>query len=483
MDRSLTDLFRGTIGGQSLGVGQAMPRTVISVLVATLVLAGLLGMLIPSQAALLLGIPALAMVLLLLLRFPWLGVYLLALLMPIQYLTRLENQATAIRYLGWLVFAAWALGKLVQKPSLRRLLKGPLFGAMAAFLLWAFVSVLWSPLETWQVFYFSFLQLGGMVIVFTDLVHSRERLEAMLFCVFVGTLVGAGVAIYEYLSALSYWHYWSRALGGFGDGNYSSASYMFVLPYALFLVNERSGWKRVFALVSVPLLLTAVGATASRAGLLSIPLWLLVQFREAPKRRHRMQWFLVVLCSALLAVRFWPWATIEYRMSTAWTGGAPEGLGGRIGLWVYSLEQFIQKPLTGYGLSTALGDWSRFVPHNLFLQVAVRLGLPGLLALVWILAVSWRSLFLAYRQARASGEGETAGLVRAIQDGALLYLFFSLSLDTAMSRLLWLTFALGHICRTLVGYEVASEGQSQMARKVQASRLLGFGDPEERLHG
>lgn len=422
--------------------------SILPLLIAALAASVLLGVLVPARGAVLLALPALMAIMLMFLRFPRAGVYLLAVLIPLQYLTRLENQATAIRYLGWFVFAAWLLRKLAERSSFRPLLSRPVSGAIVPFLLWALVSVLWSPLDTWEVYFFTFLQLAGMVFVFIDLVDSPKRLETFLLCLLVGGVVGAGVAIYEYVSAISQWQSWSRALGGFGDGNYSSASYMYVLPYALFLVSHRSGRKKAFALASVPLLLTAVGVTASRAGLISIPIWLLLVFRGLPKRYYRAWWFLVILCLGLLAVRFWPWATIEYRMSTAWTGGAPGDLSGRVGLWLYSLEKFIQRPLTGYGLTTALGDWGRFVPHNLFLQVAVRLGLPGLLSILWLLSVVWKSAAVACRRADEKG---MASLARSVQDGMLLYLFFSLTLDTATARLLWLTFALGDISRACVG--------------------------------
>jgi O-antigen ligase len=429
----------------------AKSRTIVAVSVG-IALASLVGFLIPTSPvalATLLGALALAVAFLLFLRFPRLAIYLLVLLIPLQYLTRLGNEATAIRYLGWLVFAAWGLGNLAQKASFRHMVHGPLFKMMFLFLAWCFVSLLWSPLSSWRVSFFTYVQLAGMVVIMVDLVDSQDRLEAMLLCLHIGTILAAGVALYEYFQAQAGLTPWSRALGGFGDGNYSSAAYMFVLPYSLFLINHRSGWRRILGVASVPLLLTAVAVTASRVGLLAVPLWLLLQFRGFARQDRKIPWLLAAACLTFLAISYWPWANISYRYATAWTGGAPEDLGGRIALWNISLDSFVQRPLSGYGLATGLGTWQRFVPHNLFLQVAVRLGLPGLLAILGIILVTWRSISQAYARAVSCGSARAADLLRAVRNSMLLFLFFSLALDTATLRLLWLTFALGVIVQAL----------------------------------
>jgi len=451
-----------------LNADHTTTRMIVPALFGALLAGAVVGILSSPRASDLFKFVVVGAAVVAVLRSPRFGVYLIMVLVPLQYLTGLDTGATAIRYLGWITFAAWASQKLIRKEAFRPLLIGPLFQGIAAFLLLCLVSVLWSPFATWRTYIFTYIQLAGMVIVLVDLVDSRKRLEALLFFLYLGTMIGAGIAISEYLNLFPGWEFKGRALGGFGDGNYSSAAYMFILPYVFFSINNRPGWRRAIGLVSVPVLWTAVAVTASRTGLLSVPIWLLLQFRRLPKRRHRILWILVVISITLLIAQFWPWAIIEYRFSTAWAGGTPQDLGGRVKHWNYTLDKFVERPIMGHGLSSALGTWERFVPHNLFLQVAVRLGLLGLLAMLWILMVTWRSISVAYKRARAHGQMETVSLLCAVQDSMLIYLFFSLTLDTATSRMLWLTFALGRIVLGLFG-GVSSRSLSARAKREIAS--------------
>ncbi len=116
--------------------------------------------------------------------------------------------------------------------------------------------------------------------------------------------------------------------------------------------------------------------------------------------------------------------------NVVWTPAVAMRFQGRLDIWQQSIDMIRDFPFTGIGLSNfpyvvlnypaflgKPGDWE-FHAHNIYLQVALDLGLPGLaayLALMVIFAlISWR----AYR--RLKGKAERA-LVAGLFCGVLAY--------------------------------------------------------------
>jgi putative inorganic carbon (HCO3(-)) transporter len=137
--------------------------------------------------------------------------------------------------------------------------------------------------------------------------------------------------------------------------------------------------------------------------------------------RWRRGWALAVLAVVLLA--FWIQtagaAKIASILASSNTLGTVEG---RVEVWsraIYMIQDF---PFTGIGMGS-FGDLAdilypffsfpaQSVPHahNLFLQVAVDLGIPGLIAWVAVFILASASAWLAYRQGLARRDRWLAGL-------------------------------------------------------------------------
>jgi putative inorganic carbon (HCO3(-)) transporter len=89
-------------------------------------------------------------------------------------------------------------------------------------------------------------------------------------------------------------------------------------------------------------------------------------------------------------------------------------LNGRLEVWSRAIDMVLDFPFTGIGMGAfqpladrlypflMFGPGVVFHAHNLFLQVAVDLGIPGLLAWAWILAVMVFYAGKVYRAGRAS---------------------------------------------------------------------------------
>jgi O-antigen ligase len=104
------------------------------------------------------------------------------------------------------------------------------------------------------------------------------------------------------------------------------------------------------------------------------------------------------------------------------TSGSINGIGGRIEIWSRAICMIQDFPFTGIGLGSFGSVADTLYPffsispgsiphaHNLFLQLAVDLGIPGLIA--WL--ATWGTMVIIawqiYRRGKALGDGWIAGL-------------------------------------------------------------------------
>ncbi len=123
----------------------------------------------------------------------------------------------------------------------------------------------------------------------------------------------------------------------------------------------------------------------------------------------RSRWFLLALPLGLLATAGVMWAYGPARAARALLSlDHPIGVGVvlRLDIWSRALAMVQDMPYTGIGLNTFPIIQTQFYPgvllgpephaHSLFLQTALDLGLPGLLALVWLLVAFFLLLPRAY---------------------------------------------------------------------------------------
>lgn len=112
------------------------------------------------------------------------------------------------------------------------------------------------------------------------------------------------------------------------------------------------------------------------------------------------------------------------------------GVALRLDIWSRALAMIHDMPYTGIGLNTFPVIQTQFYPgfllgpeahaHNLFLQTAVDLGLPGLGALLWLLAAFYLTAVRAYR---ATSNRDLSVILVGLAAGVLAYVGHGL-LDT-----------------------------------------------------
>jgi putative inorganic carbon (hco3(-)) transporter len=190
-----------------------------------------------------------------------------------------------------------------------------------------------------------------------------------------------------------------------------------VLAPPLFAWEELRRWQRVtYSFVTVMMILMLV-VTQSRAGIFAVGVGLLV----LAMLRWRWAWVITVsvVTATLIAKR-----SLTSLMSEV---VSTDGLPLRMEVWSrgwYMLQDFA---FTGIGMGSFPYVTERFYPlvlqatlphsHNLFLQVAVDLGVPGLIAWLSVLFLIIASAWTAYRCSITTNNrllaGITAGLLAA----------------------------------------------------------------------
>jgi putative inorganic carbon (HCO3(-)) transporter len=190
-----------------------------------------------------------------------------------------------------------------------------------------------------------------------------------------------------------------------------------ILGLLLFAWKELHSWNRLLLLCAAGTAFGILILTQSRGALLSLGIVLLTLVVL------RWKWGWIAIPLSLLAVGgiigFWG---VDKFLETLSAGVSLAGLEGRLEVWsraIYMIQDF---PFTGVGIGL-FGDVADTlypfflslpgsVPHahNLFLQIAVDMGIPGLIAwlsiLLIMLALSWQ----LYRFARLRGDHWSAGL-------------------------------------------------------------------------
>jgi len=293
---------------------------------------------------------------------------------------------------------------------------------LAALVLWAAVSVAWSPAPNlgWPhtakaLSRFTVLHLGMQLVFCTALVTALARLDgpraakalgwiAIGFLVAPPLLIEEGLTnarLYQALPALIHRPLrpdWIPA--GLAQPGYIVAVMAWPLGVALF---KRGRWPLALALGALaPLSMILLRGVAPTLGLLlSLPVFALVLWAGRPAAR-----LLGALTAAyglatplvMLAVdRAGLWARFKGQLWQSWSD--------RQHIWGFVVERWASTPLRGAGLdaSRAFPDAVPLHPHNGPLQLWFELGLPGAVlgALFWLWL--WRRIGASAERDRLLG--------------------------------------------------------------------------------
>ena len=297
---------------------------------------------------------------------------------------------TLARVTGLLVAGFWILTVLVtgkfRKPH-------PFHLAIALFVLWSVLSVLWSvDVDRTVVRLLTYFQLVGLVFILWDLYASSAAMKAGLQAYVLGTYVAAGSIIANYLGGTELFTGRYTATGF--NVNAVGLTLALGIPVAWHLAVSGDDSKmaqrlRLANYLYIPVAVLAILLTASRGSLIAASPAILLVVATLPRLRlYQGVLILAALIGALFALQtLVPQASLE-RLATTRSSIAEADLGGRVTIWRQGIAVFSEHPLIGVGsgaFSSAVE--SGMSSHNTFLTAMVEVGMIGFVLLAIIAGI------------------------------------------------------------------------------------------------
>lgn len=384
-------------------------------------------------------------------------------------------------------FAPLAVAGLAAPYALRLGLTGklarwsPVHLPLALLVVMTFVS-LYPAIDrsiSWPKFYGILLQIGAFYAAL-NWASTRTRLltvtSSLLLALFVLSVVGVLATDVQYFKFFSAdWLYVGAPrvelpiISSTGqrstsiNANELGGTLGFLLPLPVALVwKTKSSAARLAAAGVTAIAFGVLLFTQSRAGLAGVAvsflaLWVILSGR--PVLRNRL--FIAAAVAAIMA------ATLivlgqgrESVPSTAFGTGpavsAAPSLPGRLAIWERALTLIQDSPLAGIGLNNFPVVAERLYPrlnvgtylplphaHNVFLQVALDLGVPGLAAFLVFLIVWVWSATQALRRLRGPEHTILAGCLAGLISFSVFGLVDAISLGAKPLVVLWALLGLG----------------------------------------
>ena len=275
--------------------------------------------------------------------------------------------------------------------------------------LWAGLSIAWSvePARSVKEWHNEVLYTGAALWICYVGAQARNGARIFLALVGAGAVGACAVALYSF--SLGFNHYQHGWHGG--PGNHSSAL-LTLMPCAAiagwYAARHRPlRWAPLLAAGVVALFLASAYATVNRTIWLGLAVeamvvgGLVLRRGAAPVARPKL--LMVALAATVLAASAAMLLNIQAKRDAIGAGRALED-DLRFALWPEIVELIGERPLTGYGFGRGLlrsplkeelgGTDNLWHAHNLFLEVLLQMGLPGLFLLGLLLAavvrVGWR---------------------------------------------------------------------------------------------
>jgi O-antigen ligase len=207
-------------------------------------------------------------------------------------------------------------------------------------------------------------------------------------------------------------------------------------------------WRKLVALVSVPVLAVTLLAAGSRGPTLSIVVGLVVLFAltmSEPGARRRLVLVAVgLVAAAILVGQLVPGQDLNRSLSIL-LGGDTAGHGGldangRFALFSAGWNLFTSHPFLGIGTGSFAAISPELYPHNILLEVGVEYGILGVALIVGILFLGFRASLRAWRVGTGADRSRAA-LVVALLAAAVTNAFVSGGLESSSE--VWLAVGLG----------------------------------------
>jgi O-antigen ligase len=308
---------------------------------------------------------------------------------PLENLTVLPAIGSISRLVGALAAMAVLLDSMM---ALEFRSPHPAHAPLALFVIWSGWTCFWSvnPDLTAERLITN-LQLLVLVWLIWQSVRDLRQLRILL----EGYVLGScGAVVFTIINSRNLVAIdLTRYAGAGADPNELGITLVLSLPMTYYLCTTARTWQsRVFWLFPIPLCLTGVVLTASRAGLIATMVAFLGVSLWQAASSSRMRYATLIACVLILIAGL---ATVPKANLTRYASIAGEVSSGSVGkrtiIWREGMELFQHRPLTGIGAATfgyasapLLGK--DLVAHNVYVSVLTETGIIGFL--IFSLALS-----------------------------------------------------------------------------------------------
>lgn len=244
-----------------------------------------------------------------------------------------------------------------------------------------------------------------------------------------------------------------RISGPIGDPNFYAQWLVMLVPLAMDRMYVESDSRlRVVAAIAAVMASVAVVFTFSRGGAVALAVVVAGMLIRHPPKLRTVAAFAVV---GVLAIPFLPPGYVDRLGALGGVGSidtdVDSSVRGRTAEIGAAWAMFTDRPLTGIGYGTYKANYQDYTrslgidlsakdreAHNLYLEVAAEMGLPGLVALGILIMAAFASIGDGRRTLRRSGRYEADGTGYALAMALIGYLITSVFLHMAFARLVWL---------------------------------------------
>ena len=432
------------------------------ILIVALSLTVLMGAAIVKTDGLAVAILPAALVGLLILWRPELGLLAMAFLLPFEDALLFGGGSTITKAAGLLVAAAWITQKVLRRDSWRRLVTSRPLGLVVLLIGLAWLSTLWAewpqvvlPRVVRLVMLFAFCVLA------LDLTRRWSQLEWMARAMVAGGAIAATMVILQYSTGLV------RRAGESVAGDVNSTAMLLValVPFAFALIRTKAHlfW-RLLGIAYICLAVIAIGQTLSRMSYIMLALVLLWEWWLALRtRRSRLVSVLGLALIVGLGLRFLPVDVVQDRAQTivpyientlnpdASGTGALSGRGFHLAV---ATTVFRDHPLVGVGYANFGHYFLQYQfevagaggivyrnprsAHSAYMALLADLGLVGAALWVPFLVILCVSLYRCVRWLRSRGDQPNYLLVRAVGISIGIFLAYGFYAEFQLQKLFWL---------------------------------------------
>lgn len=419
-------------------------------LLALTVLTGLaLGALVVLKPILGLALPLAAILCLVIIPRPKLGLYLIAAWLPFESLAGFGSDFSATKLLAIVTFLGWSLHLYKTKHTHINLNEKTHLFLLAFLALATFSLIGATEFGTGITHLTTLAMLAALYFVIIDLVDDQASLRTMVLTLITSSALAALVPISQFIISGA-----ERAGGAYLDPNGSALGLVVLVPLAFaFLRSPTSKYNFAFWFV---LLLLVGGAfvTTSRGAMIAlVVMFALLSMEPLLGTRLRRQIIAVLLILAImlscLALFVDKRFTLDSIMSTKGSG--------RFYIWAAGLNMIQDYWLTGVGLANykfVYLSYSYLIPgihpeyrkplggHNIFIEIAAEVGIFGILALLgFLLSVLYKSRQLR-RAHLIAGNLQQAINCSMLAISIIGLMVASFSLGALYMKVIWLILAL-----------------------------------------